>query len=147
MAETRVPAVGAEGWFTTDPPARVGQRCGLCETVAFPPTDRFCPNPACEGGEDDLAPHRLAPTGTIWSYTDARYAPPPPYVPRTDPYEPFTPAAVEVDGSGLVVPEQVVDGVTVDDLAVGQRIELVVDTLFADGDDAYTMWRWRPVAG
>lgn len=144
MVATRVPAVGAEGWFTAEPPALVGQRCRRCETVAFPPTNRFCPNPACDGDEGDLASHALAPTGTIWSYTDARYAPPPPYVARTDPYEPFALAAVEVDGSGLVVLGQVVDGVTVDDLTVGQRAELVIDTLFTEGDTAYTMWRWRP---
>lgn len=147
MVAARVAALGAEGWFTTDPPALVGQRCGRCATVAFPPTNRFCPNPGCDGGEDDLAPHALAPTGTIWSYTDARYAPPSPYVQRTDPYEPFALAAVEVDGSGLVVLGQVVDGVTVDDLSVGRRAELVVDTLFEDDDTAYTMWRWRPIAG
>lgn len=144
MVATRVPAVGAEGWFTAEPPALVGQRCRRCETVAFPPTNRFCPNPACDGGEDDLGSHALATTGTIWSYTDAHYAPPPPYVARTDPYEPFVLAAVEVDGSGLVVLGQVVDGVTVDDLAVGQRAELVIDTLFTEGNTTYTMWRWRP---
>ena len=38
-----------------------------------------------------------------------------------------------------------VDGVTLDDLAVGQRVELVIDTLFAEGDTDYTMWRWRPI--
>jgi uncharacterized OB-fold protein len=145
MAKTRVPAVGAEGWFTDEPPALVGCRCGRCGTVAFPPTARFCPNPGCEGGADDLAPAALGSTGTIWSYTNARYAPPPPYVARTDPYEPFTLAAVELDDAGLVVLGQVVDGVGVDDLAVGGRVELVVDTLFEDDEHAYTMWRWRPV--
>ena len=91
------PAV--EGWFTTGPePALLGSRCTTCATVYFPPTppDRagFCRNPACDGEEFETA--ELSRRGTVWSYTDAQYQPPPPYVARTDPYEPFALAAVEL---------------------------------------------------
>jgi uncharacterized OB-fold protein len=145
MAKTRVPAVGAEGWFTEDPPELTGVRCSRCATVAFPPTVRFCPNPGCAGGADDLAPTGLGSTGVIWSYTDARYPPPPPYVVRTEPYEPVALAAVAVDGADLVVLGQLVDGVAVDQLAVGQPVELAIAPLFEDDDHEYVMWRWRPV--
>lgn len=141
------PALGAEGWFTSDPPTLVGQRCGLCATVAFPPTRHHCPNPGCDGTADDLTAAPLGATGTVWSYTDARYAPPPPYVSRTDPYEPFTLAAVELDGAGLVVLGQLADGLGLADVAIGQRVELAVEPLFEDDDTVHTMWRWRPVPG
>ena len=49
----------------------------------------------------------LSRRGRIWSYTDARYQPPPPYV-AADPYVPFCLAAVELAAEKLVVMGQVV---------------------------------------
>ncbi|WP_026240198.1 Zn-ribbon domain-containing OB-fold protein [Parafrankia discariae] len=140
---TRVPALGAEGWFTEDGgPALVGGRCATCGTVTFPAVTYFCANPGCGGREFTRA--RLGPTGTVWSYTDLRYQPPPPFVPATAPYTPFALLAVEVDDCGLVVIGQAVAGVGVDDLRVGASVELVIDTLFSDDDHDYTIWKWRP---
>ena len=70
----------------------------------------------------------------MWSYTDARYQPPPPYIPRVEPYEPFALAAVELEAEGLVVLGQVADGYGVDDLTVGAPVELVVEPLYTDDD-------------
>jgi uncharacterized OB-fold protein len=109
--------------------------------VTFPPVGAFCPNPGCAGRE--FVEHRLASTGTVWSYTDARYQPPSPYVATTDPYEPFALAAVELDADGLVVLGQMTAGVTVTDLHVGKRVELVVEALFED----QLIWKWKPVDG
>ena len=89
----------------------------------------------------------LSRRGTIWSYTDARYQPPPPYVVPTDEHVPFAIVAVELAQEGLVVMGQVVAGVSVDDLTVGQEVELVVDVLFADEDTDHLIWKWQPVAG
>lgn len=140
---TRVPALGAEGWFTAEGgPALISSRCLSCGTLAFPAVSYLCGNPSC-GGRDFEAV-RLARTGTVWSYTDLRYQPPPPFVAPTEPYEPFALVAVEVDGSGLVILGQAVAGVSVGDLRVGTRVELVVDTLFSDADHEYTVWKWRP---
>ena len=143
---TRVPALGAEGWFTPDDPepALLGLRCTSCGTYVFPKADFGCPNPACTGVEFDEV--RLSRVGTVWSYTDARYQPPPPYVVPTDEHVPFCIAAVELAAEGLVVMGQVVAGVTVDDLRVGQPMELVVDTLFTEGDTEHVIWKWKPVA-
>lgn len=141
---TRVPALGAEGWFTEEGgTALIGSRCTTCGTVAFPPAGYRCGNPACDGPEFTEA--RLGPGGTVWSCTDLRYQPPPPYVPAAGPYEPRTLLAVEVDGSGLVILGQAVAGVSVEDLRVGTRVELVIDTLFNDDDHEYTIWKWRPM--
>ena len=142
---TRVPALGAEGWFTTDPaePTLLGQRCTTCGTYAFPKADFGCPNPACMGLEFDEAP--LSRRGKVWSYTDARYQPPPPYVVPGDEHVPFAIAAVHLEAEGLTVMGQMVAGVTVDDLSVGQEVELVIDVLFSDDDTDHLIWKWKPV--
>jgi uncharacterized OB-fold protein len=148
MPATRVPALGAEGWFTEDRgdglPALVGNRCTACGTVFFPRASGFCRNPDCDG--DTFEDTNLSRTGTIWSYTDARYQPPPPYVPPADPYEPFALAAVELAEEQLVVMGQLTAGVTVDDLRVGMPVELVTESLFIDADGAteHVIWKWRP---
>jgi uncharacterized OB-fold protein len=87
----------------------------------------------------------LSRRGKIWSYTDARYQPPPPYVPA-DPYVPFCLVAVELAAEKLVVMGQVVAGVTVGDLTVGDEVELVADTLYSEGDHDHLVWKWKPVA-
>jgi uncharacterized protein len=140
--KTRVGAV--EGWFNADSPepALLGSRCRSCRTYAFPGQTFACSNPACRGTEFDEV--ELSRRGRVWSYTDARYTPPPPYV-ATDPYEPFAIAAVELAEEKMVVMGQMVPGVSVDDLAVGDEVELVVDTLYEDEDHEYLVWKWRPV--
>ena len=138
---TATPAI--EGWFTTGPePALVGTRCAACGTVFFPRTAGPCRNPGC--GAVELEEAALSRHGTIWSYTDAQYQPPPPYVPHADPYEPFALAAVELP-EGLVVVGQVAAGYGVADLRVGGEVELVVETLYADESGDRTIWRWKPV--
>jgi len=135
------PAV--EGWFTTgDDPTLLGSRCTTCATVYFPPMAEerasFCRNPTCDGEEFETAV--LSRRGRVWSYTDAQYQPPAPYVARTDPYEPFALAAVELP-EGITVLGQVADGYGVADLKVGAEVELVVEPL----DDELLVWRWKPV--
>jgi uncharacterized protein len=141
MTKTRLPAI--EGWFTLDDePALIGTRCSTCGTVFFPRSEGFCRNPHCDGRE--LVETALARHGTVWSYTDARYQPPPPYIATTDPYEPFALAAVELADEQLVVLGQVATGYGVDDLGVGTSVELVLETLYEDDDNEYVVWRWKP---
>jgi hypothetical protein len=124
-AGSRTPAV--EGWFTTGEdgrdPALLGSRCEGCGTFAFPAESTYCKNPDCASTTFEAV--ELSRRGRIWSYTDARYQPPPPYV---------------------AVMGQVVPGVTVEDLAVGDEVELVIDTLYSDDGRDYLVWKWRPVA-
>lgn len=145
MTTTPTPAI--DGWFTTgDDPRLVASRCTTCGTLVFPPPPpdavSFCRNPACDGEEHE--PAELSRTGRVWSYTDAQYQPPAPYVPATDPFEPFALAAVELP-EGLVVLGQVAHGHGVVDLAVGAEVELVVETLYTDESGERTVWRWKPV--
>jgi uncharacterized OB-fold protein len=136
-------------WFTTGPePALLGSTCTSCGTVYFPrlPEDAFCRNPACDGTAFDST--ELSRRGRVWSYTDAQYQPPPPYLPRGGEgaeYRPFALAAVELP-EGLVVLGQVADGYGVADLSVGAEVELVVEPLHTDADGEKSIWRWKPVA-
>ena len=96
----------------------------------------FCRNPGCEGTEfEEVA---LSQRGKVWSYTDARYTPPAPYV-AAEPYVPFCIAAVELVDEKMVVMGQVVPEVTVDDLTVGTEVELVIDVLYED-DERTSTW-------
>lgn len=142
---TTSPAV--EGWFTTGAePHLLASRCTTCGNLVFPPNpagaDSFCRNPACSGKEHE--PAELSRFGRVWSYTDAQYQPPAPYLPTTDPFQPFALAAVELP-EGLVVLGQVAEGYGVADLTVGAEVELVVETLYAEESGARTVWRWKPV--
>lgn len=153
LTTTRRPAV--EGWFTvpepgsSEPPALIGTRCTGSGTYFFPPERVMSRAPGFAGAE--LEEVRLSTRGRLWSYTDAQYQPPPPYVPVTDPHVPFCIAAVELEAEQMVVMGQVVAGVSVSDLRVGMEMELVLDTLHVEhdedsGEDVEVMvWKWAPV--
>jgi uncharacterized OB-fold protein len=131
------------GWFTEDEagPALLGSRCRACGTWFFPKESFACRNPRC--GATELEEARLSRRGRLWSYTDNRYAPPPPYV-AGEPFEPYAIAAVELEREKMVVLGQVVRGVGVDRLAVGQEMELVVEPLFEEQGVQHLVWKWRP---
>jgi uncharacterized OB-fold protein len=138
-----VPAI--DGWFTVDDePTLLGNKCTTCGTVFFPKASFFCRNPACDGAEFEET--RLSRQGRVWSFTDAQYQPPPPYIPRGESFTPFALAAVELADEQMVVLGQVADGYGVDDFSVGQQVELVVEELFSDADHDYLVYKWKPVA-
>jgi uncharacterized OB-fold protein len=142
MSTTAVPAV--DGWFTTDAePRLLGTRCTSCGTVFFPRASGFCRNPECRGREFDEV--ELSRTGKVWSYTDAQYQPPPPYIPAAETHEPFALAAVELAAEQLVILGQVATGYGVDDLRVGADVELVVETLYELDGVEHLIYRWKPV--
>jgi uncharacterized OB-fold protein len=138
----RLPAV--EGWFTLDdPPHLLGTRCTACGTYFFPREEGWCRRPGC--GSTELEVVELSRTGKIWSYTNACYQPPAPFVaPEGDAFEPFALAAVELAQEQMVVMGQVARGVGVDDLHTGQEVELVVEPLFTDDEDEHVVWKWAP---
>jgi uncharacterized OB-fold protein len=121
-----------DGWFATDSsgsPYLIGSRCPHCGTYVFPPRSTNCPNPACSS--DTLESVALSRRGTLWSYTENRYAPPPPY-PAPDPFEPFAIAAVQLADEGLIVLGKVVEGTLAADLKVGMEMELTTMPLYTD---------------
>ena len=142
VQRTQVPAV--EGWFTTDdPPHLIGAKCTGCGTFVFPPRSGSCPNPDCDS--TSLTPSALSNRGRIWSYTENRYAPPPPF-PVTDPFEPYAIAAVELEAEGLVVIGQVAKGVLAADLKVGMEMQLEIGLHHTDDEHDYLIWVWAPAS-
>lgn len=137
-----VPAL--EGWFTMDAekPHLLGTQCKSCSTYYFPKQTLFCKNPACNGEAFDEV--QLSRTGTIWSFTNACYTPPEPYV-AADPFVPYTIIAVELEKEKMVVLGQAVEGVDVSQLKAGMRVELVLEKLFEDAESTKLTWKWKPV--
>jgi len=131
-----------EGWFTlNDPPHLLGTRCRACGSYFFPRLSGFCRNPACEGSAFEEV--ELSRTGRIWSYTNACYPPPPPFV-AAEPFVPFAIAAVELAAERMIVLGQVAAGFDVTQLRVGMPVELVLETLYREGEVERVVWKWRP---
>ncbi len=87
----------------------------------------------------------LSRTGKIWSYTDACYKPPEPFIAK-EPYVPYSIAAVELGKEKMIVLGQVIEGVSVEQLKVGMDVELVLETLHEDAESTKVIWKWKPVA-
>ena len=140
----RLPAI--DGWFTMDDeqPHLLGSKCTTCGTYFFPAEAHFCRNPACAGAEFETV--ELSRTGKVWSFTDNRYQPPEPYV-SPDPFEPYVIAAVELAEEGLVILGQLTAGSTTADVAVGDEVELVLETLFEDDEAEHIVWKWKLTEG
>lgn len=138
----QVPAI--DGWFTmdADQPRLIGTCCKSCGTYYFPKQSNYCKNPSCDSTEFDEV--ELSNRGKIWSYTNSCYKPPEPFM-ATDPFEPYTLAAVQLEKEQMMVMGQVADGFTVDDLKVGDEMELILDTLHEDEEDTKIIWKWKPV--
>lgn len=142
MSDTLAPVL--DGWFTTgDTPHLIGTRCAACGTYYFPKLETVCRNPDCTGTLFDTV--ELSRTGTLWSFTNACYKPPEPYV-AADPFVPYAIAAVELEREKMVVLGQVVSGVSVERLKAGLPMELVVEAVPDAAEPAGKLvWKWRPV--
>ena len=142
-AKPLAPAI--DGWHTMvmDNPHLIGTRCCDCGTYFFPKQDTYCKNPACDSTEFEEV--ELSNTGTLWSYTNASYQPPEPFV-APDPFEPYAIAAVQLEAEQMVVLGQVVTGTGCEDLKVGMPMQLVLEVLHEDEEDTKVTWKWKPQA-
>jgi uncharacterized protein len=129
-----------DGWFTLDEaqPHLLGARCTACGTYYFPKQIKFCRHPDCAGEQFEEV--QLSRTGTLWSYTNAVYKPPEPYV-ANEPFAPFGIAAVELERERMIVLGQLAKGVALETLSIGMKLELVLEPL----DDGKLTWKWKPV--
>ena len=105
-----------EGLFSVDAaePALLGSRCSACGTYYFPKQSNYCRNPDCDSERFDEVP--LSRSGTLWSFTNACYQPPAPYV-AEEPFEPYAIAAVKLEREQMIVLGQVV-GIHIDDSVI-----------------------------
>ncbi|MEM8660004.1 MAG: OB-fold domain-containing protein, partial [Pseudomonadota bacterium] len=122
-------------------PHLIGSQCTACNTYFFPAQYDYCRNPLCDSTE--FRTRELSRTGLLWSYTNACYKPPAPYV-SAEPFEPFTIAGVQLEKEQMVILGQVVKGVTVDQLRVGMPMELALETLHETESECKVTWKWRP---
>jgi len=137
-------APAIEGWHTLSAkPHLIGTQCTACGTYFFPKQSQYCRNPSCDS--TDFTEVELSRTGQVWSYTNACYQPPEPFV-APEPFEPYTIAGVQLEKEQMVVLGQVVTGVSVEDLKVGMTMELVLERLHETEDDIKVTWKWQPVA-
>jgi uncharacterized protein len=129
----QLPAI--DGWWDvgeSGAPHLTGSRCPACGTYVYP---------GCRA--TSLEPVALSRRGTLWSYTENRYAPPPPY-PVPDPFEPFAIAAVQLAEEGLIVLGKVAAPTLAADLRIGMDMELTLEPLFRDDDGIErTTYAWR----
>jgi uncharacterized OB-fold protein len=134
-----------EGWLTLEPtPALIGTRCSQTGTYYFPPETTMSRAPGASSAS--LEEVRLSTAGKLWSYTNAGYQPPDPFIPQTDPFVPFCIAAVELELEQIVVLGQVIAGVEPDDLHIGMDMHLVIDVLYTEDGIDYLIWKWAPGA-
>jgi len=137
-------APAIEGWHTmAAKPHLIGTQCAACGTYFFPKQTLYCKNPGCDS--TDFNEVELSRTGQVWSYTNACYQPPEPFV-APEPFEPYTIAGVQLEKEQRVVLGQVIKGVSVEDLKVGMTMELVLDALHETEDDIKVTWKWQPLA-
>lgn len=130
-----------DGWFTLDAePHLLGNRCSACGTYYFPKLKTgFCRNPDCNGEAFEDTP--LSRTGTLWSFTNAVYQPPEPYV-ASEPFVPFGIGAVQLEKEKMIVLGQLATGTELSSLKAGMTMDLVLEPL----DDGKLTWKWK-VAG
>ena len=137
-------APALDGWCANDEsgaPHLLGAKCPSCATYVFPPRENNCPNPSCEADELESVP--LSRRGTLWSFTENHYQPPPPY-PQQEVFAPFAVAAVQLEKEGLIVLGKVVSGTLAADLKVGMEMELTTITLYVDDDGLpRKVYAWR----
>lgn len=111
--------------WPSERPQLIGSGCTGCGVVTFP-RQGSCPRCSSTAMEDK----RLSPTGTLWSATVQRFAPPAPYIGGRD-FEPYGVGYVELP-DGVVVEGRLT---TTDPelLEIGRPMELVV-VPFAERD-------------
>lgn len=137
-------APAIDGWHTMDvKPQLIGSQCQHCGSYFFPKQNQYCRNPQCDS--TDFSEVKLSRTGCIWSYTNACYKPPAPFV-AAEPFEPYAIAAVHLEQEQMVVLGQVARGLTVEDLELGMPMELVLEPLHETDEDIKVTWKWQPSA-
>jgi uncharacterized protein len=135
---TDTPAAIAPGLFDPDGPVLLGARCAACGTVAFP-AQGTCPRCTSEA----MAPHRLAATGTLWTWTTQGFRPKSP--PYTGP-EAFTPYLVGyVELGGEIRVEGILVGLEPEAVRIGMPLRTT--TLVVPGPEAEprTTYAFAPV--
>jgi uncharacterized OB-fold protein len=115
----------------------LGSRCDDCETVAFP-RQGSCPRCTSEQVQE----HRLATTGTLWTWTTQGFRPKSPPYTGPDAFEEYAVGYIEL-GDEIRV-EGLLTDCTPAQLAIGMPMRLVPLDVVADGE-IRTTFAFAPV--
>jgi uncharacterized OB-fold protein len=110
----------------------IGGKCGTCGAVAFPKPEGCA---RCTG--EDIAPHRLATEGTLWTFTVQSLPLKPPYNGPAE-FVPFGVGYADLGGEVLVEGRLTVNDPA--ELTIGMPVRVVpeVYTTDPDGNDVVT---------
>lgn len=135
MSEAGIPCVA--GLFTEEGGAKIfGSKCTSCGTPYFP-KKTACHNPNCT--DSKIVDCEFGGKGTIWSYSVADFAPPPPH--KFDkPFKSYVIGVIDME-NGLRLVGQMVNAL--EEIKVGAKVELVIDTLYHEEDKAFTSWKFK----
>ena len=119
----------ADGLFEigADGPRLIGSRCAGCGTLYFPQAPG-CRNPQCQNKSLERA--ALPASGILHSYTIQRYRPPPLF--RMDDWAAYAIGLVDL-GEGVQVMGMLAN-VSLDAIAIGMPLSLIVEPLYTDAD-------------
>lgn len=138
MTTNLIPAVAGLFTETADGPRLLGSRCKGCGTPYFP-KKAACHNPECGGSK--IEDCTFGGPGVVWSYSVADFPPPPPH--KFDkPFKPYVIGVVDMD-NGLRLVGQMVN--PLEEMKVGAKVELVIDTLYHEEDKAFSSWKFKLV--
>jgi uncharacterized OB-fold protein len=132
-APTTLPPI-AEGLFALDgdQPVLIGSRCAACGTVTFP-VQASCPRCTSE----DVAAHRLATSGTLWTWTSQGFRPKSPPYTGPEEFEGYLVGYVELGGEVRV--EGILTGLERDAVRIGMPMRTTSLTVPGpDGDERVT---------
>lgn len=93
----------------------VGAKCGSCGTFRLPPSP-MCPK--CHSQKIDWV--QLSGTGTIYTYTIITRA----MSPSMEPFIPYVPAVITLDGGGGTRLVSNIVGARVGDIAIGRKVKV-----------------------
>lgn len=136
MTTETIPVV--KGLFAETPngPHLLGSRCSGCGTPYFP-KKAACHNPQCSGSK--IEDCTFGGQGVVWSYSVADFPPPPPH--KFDkPFKPYVIGVIDMD-NGLRLVGQMVN--PLEEMKVGAKVELVIDTLYHEEDQAFSSWKFK----
>ena len=141
-AKKRVPF--AEGYLSTpleplEETRLMGSRCRRCAVPHFG-IRAYCEN--C--GTDELEQVEFGTRGSVYSFTIARFPPPPPYAGPTDPFVPYPIAWVDLPEGVRVL--STLTGCGAEEVEIGMSVELVVEKGWVDEQENEVLcYRFKPV--
>jgi uncharacterized OB-fold protein len=134
-----------EGLFTPTEPGEDGQiiatHCRSCGGYFFP-RSFTCHNPECV--EKDVEDVPLSTTGTVDTYTDMSYPPPPPFVASKEDWVPTPVVSVKMPEGVYII--GMMEDCTLEEISIGMEVKTVIRALYTKKNgEELVGWKFRRV--